>query len=117
NSVRAISPSSGGTTDAEGGGILLGGFPTPGTNTSANNLTDVTVAGNKVSGAGGTLTAKAGGIDADSNTTIQETLVGPNTAPTAPDCATGIVSNGFNVIRNTNGCGFLSGTGDKLNKN
>jgi hypothetical protein len=109
NSVRGVSPSSGGTTDAEGGGIFLD-------NTNPNTLTNVTVAGNRASGSGGSHIVRAGGLDAGDKTKIKDTILGPNSAPAAPDCRTGIKSGGYNVIRHTSGCAFASGAGDKLNK-
>jgi len=109
NSVTGISPNPGGTTDAEGGGILL-------QDASPSTITGATIAGNRVSAAGATVTARAGGLDAGSNTTIQGSILGPNSAPSARDCYQGITSGGYNVVANANGCSFLNTTGDRLNK-
>jgi hypothetical protein len=109
NHATATSAGASGNTFSQGGGILLNnGTPT--------TLTDVTIAGNSALGTGPNLASQGGGIYAGNNTALKSTIVGKNSAATGPDCFTGLTSNGYNLISKTAGCGWVSGPGDKTNK-
>ena len=106
NSVRATSPKSGGNTFALGGGFFI---PSPG------HLVDDTVAGNTVSGSGGTVTADGGGIAVGGLVTLEGTIVATNKAPKGPDCSGIPTSKGHNLIGKAAGCPFTKKTGDRAN--
>jgi CSLREA domain-containing protein len=80
------------------------------------SLTNVTVTANTAAaGNGGGLSQGVGTV------TLKNTIIAGNSAPSSPDCdgAPGfgriISSQGYNLIGNTSGCTFTTGTGDQLN--
>lgn len=98
---------SGNITNDDGGGIAK----TFGAGTIALNFTTVTnnTADNDNSGAG-----NGGGINTNSNTTIQNSIVQGNTdrsTTAANDCSGTVTSNNFNVVGSGTGCPS-GGTGD-----
>jgi hypothetical protein len=110
NALSATSPSVGGTSKADGGGISsFSGNPSP--------LVDSTVAGNVTAASGGTVEQRGGGIYASPILTLEATMVANNTAIQGPDCFGGPTSNGHNLIRNPSGCSFTKKSTDKVGKN
>ncbi|MBN2007023.1 MAG: hypothetical protein JXA21_26975, partial [Anaerolineae bacterium] len=101
---------SGNTANSSGGGIE---------NEGNMILVNGTIAGNTAGESGGGITGippsiappppiYPGGDEAEL-VTLQNTLIGQNTAPIAPDCAREVISLDYNLIENTSGC-TITGT-------
>jgi hypothetical protein len=81
------------------------------------NLNNVTIAGNTVSGPGGS----GAGIAIETGTlTIRNSIVAGNTAAANADCVfagtnfSSVTSQGHNIIGTTDGCAFTATTGDQI---
>lgn len=86
---------------AQGGGIFVAGGTT--------RLRNVTVAGNSATSTGGGIARSAGTIRP------RHSLFAGNTGGASPDCASaqaGVVSEGFNLVRISDGCGASFGGTD-----
>ncbi len=59
--------------------------------------------------------ARGGGLSADGEITLSNSIVANNIANTSPDCSGLVNSAGYNLIGDTIGCSFSSTTGDQLN--
>jgi len=114
---------SGNTADRDGGGLRLslppvtvaGGGPT----TPTAELLHVTVAGNRAD-ADANGSGDGGGLFVITGTTavLHSTLLGDNFdggGASAPECAGGVTSTGYNLIQATTGCTITATTGDQFN--
>jgi uncharacterized repeat protein (TIGR01451 family) len=89
-----------GNLGQSGGGIGSSGTAT---------LTNVTVSENSATASGGGLSGVAGGIR------LKNTIVAGNQAGTSgPNCSTALVSLGFNLIQNLNGCSLTGQSGTDI---
>ena len=77
-------------------------------------IDDSTIAYNWTGRSSGTGYTYGGGIAVDStDTTIKNTIVANNDADESPDCDSGFISTGFNLVENDEGCS-ISGIDDTL---
>ena len=81
-----------------GGGIYLSG--------GATTLTNATIAGNIATISGGGIRITAGAIS------LKNTILANNTAPSGPDMAGTVTSQGYNLVTDTTGATFTTTTGD-----
>jgi hypothetical protein len=107
NKIVATSPNPGGHSYMNGGGIYMGG---------SGSLVNTTVAGNTTAGTGATVSPNGGGIDGGASVSLKATIVANNIAAPAPDCSGGLVSHGYNLIRNSAGCSFTKKSTDRVGK-
>lgn len=101
----------GGAGDASGGSRGEGGTGGEGTcdypdgHSGSNGSTGSSGSDGSPGSAGSPGTSSAGGIQVDNGTaTLKNTLLGGNTANSAPDCQGTLTSQGHNLVQNTEGC-------------
>lgn len=87
--------------------------------TSAGVITiidDSTIADNGTGRSSGSGYTYGGGIEVDSSdTTIKNTIIANNDADESPDCDSGFISTGFNLVENDEGC-TITGIDDTLHE-
>ncbi len=79
------------------------------------HLFNVTIADNSTDGdGGGVLTLSLGSTGGESGLlTAANSILANNIAVNGPDCLADFVSEGYNLVENTNGCNGFTGTGDQ----
>ncbi|MEW5986137.1 MAG: choice-of-anchor Q domain-containing protein, partial [Chloroflexota bacterium] len=93
------------SANGNGGGIYVNGLYGPG----AAILNNATVTNNWAIGAGG------GTYNYFGTVLLKNSILALNTTPEAtPDCAGGVTSEGYNVVGDSDGCGYIASVGDQV---
>jgi predicted outer membrane repeat protein len=107
--VYVINSTIAGNTAPQGGGIFnLNGYGYP------IYLNNVTITDNTAQTDGGGIYSTTDQLYGDGAVHMQNTILAGNEGGSTPDCSTGIISDGFNLIQATSGCTITGNTSGNI---